>query len=467
MPIPSPIQGEDHDHFISRCHAQLADEYNDPDQRNAVCETAWNERNKKSMTHYHTLEDGRKTGGAEYSENARSHFHYLNGEKTSESNNEPNHTHMIENQATGTAIYDEEGKNMSDVMQFKSLAIKDNLEFKELPNASGVPVGIVEGYIATWDIDRGDMYGVRDQFVKGAFRESIADHLKRGRNVRLKDHHGRTVGKFLIDTVKEDDRGLWGRGEINLEVQQGRELMALIKNGDLSDFSIGFSVAKGGAQIDGDLRTITKANIWEGSVVDEPMNPYANITDFKSVVPYQDLPLADRDREWDSTAAVKRVREFTDSEDEPGAKYRQAFLWFDRENANTFAAYKLPIADVINGRLTAVPRAIFAAAAALRGARGGVSIPDSDKPGVIRNLERYYAKMDMESPFKEADKQFFVMDDVKEMGPGDIEQALRGGAQFSKSAAKFLVSRLKSVDIAPESGDNLKSLLDEIKSIKV
>lgn len=144
---------------------------------------------------------------------------------------------------------------------------------------AGVRVGIVEGYIATWDIDRGDFRGVRDQFKRGAFVESILDHIQRRRQVRLKDHHGRTVGGFPIEFVKEDERGLFGVGEINLEVQQGRELYSLAQQKVLVDFSIGFSVEE--FEMDGDLRTITKATIWEGSVVDEPMNPAAAITQVK------------------------------------------------------------------------------------------------------------------------------------------------------------------------------------------
>jgi len=145
---------------------------------------------------------------------------------------------------------------------------------------NGIEVGIVEGYIATWDLDRGDFFGVQDRFVKGAFIESILDHVRRNRPIRLKDHHSRTVGGFPIEFVKEDERGLFGVGEINLEVQQGREAFSLAKQGILSDFSIGFSVDE--FEMDQDIRTITKATIWEGSIVDEPMNPQANITQVKN-----------------------------------------------------------------------------------------------------------------------------------------------------------------------------------------
>ena len=145
----------------------------------------------------------------------------------------------------------------------------------------GVPVGIIEGYIATWDVDRGDMFGVKDRFKKGAFVESILEHIQKARPIRLKDHHGRTVGGFPMEFVKEDERGLYAVGEVNLEVQQGREAYALAKQGVLSDFSIGFSVVD--FEMGGDVRSISKAVIWEGSIVDEPMNPHANITQVKTV----------------------------------------------------------------------------------------------------------------------------------------------------------------------------------------
>lgn len=167
--------------------------------------------------------------------------------------------------------------------------MKKNKEFKVLggqvteckqEDRNGVPIGIIEGYIATWDIDRGDWLGVKDQFKKGAFVESILDHIRRRRMVRFKDHHGRTVGGFPVEFVKEDERGLFGIAEVNLSVQQGMEAYMLAKQGVLTDFSIGFSVLE--FEMEDDLRTITKAIVWEGSIVDEPMNPHANVTQVKN-----------------------------------------------------------------------------------------------------------------------------------------------------------------------------------------
>jgi hypothetical protein len=94
--------------------------------------------------------------------------------------------------------------------------------------------------------------------------------------------HGRTIGGFPIESVKEDARGLFGKGEINLDVQQGREAFALAKQGVMSDFSIGWGLGEGSTTKDG-VRSIPEAEIWEGSIVDEPMNPHANITAVKAV----------------------------------------------------------------------------------------------------------------------------------------------------------------------------------------
>ena len=166
---------------------------------------------------------------------------------------------------------------------------KDNKEFKivggqvtecKQETRDGVNIGIIEGYIATWDVDRGDWMGVKDQFKKGAFVESILDHIRRRRMIRMKDHHGRTVGGFPIEFVKEDERGLFGVAEVNLDVQQGLEAYMLAKQGVLTDFSIGFSVQE--FEMEDDIRTITKAIVWEGSIVDEPMNPHANVTQVKN-----------------------------------------------------------------------------------------------------------------------------------------------------------------------------------------
>ena len=118
-----------------------------------------------------------------------------------------------------------------------------------------------------------------------------------------------------------------------------------------------------------------------------------------AVTSFQDLPLADRDREWDGDAAEKRVRAWAGAEDEPNEKYRDAHVWYDAEKKDNFTAYKLLIADVVDGRLRAVPRGVMAAGNVMVGGRGGVDMPAKDVDRAKSHLSKYYAKMGDEAPW--------------------------------------------------------------------
>ena len=120
-----------------------------------------------------------------------------------------------------------------------------------------------------------------------------------------------------------------------------------------------------------------------------------------AVTSFQDLPMADRDREWDGTAAERRVREWAGAQDEPNEKYRDAHVWYDADKKGNFTAYKLLIADVVDGRLKAVPRGVMAAGNVMQGSRGGVDLPERDIDRVRSHLAKYYAKMDDTAPWEE------------------------------------------------------------------
>lgn len=342
---------------------------------------------------------------------------------------------------------------------------KVELSYKGIEDRNGIPVGIVEGYIATWDVDRGDGWGVSDQFVKGCFKESIQDHVKEGRPVRLKDHHSRTIGGFPAETVVEDDRGLFARGEVNLEVQQGKEIYMLAKQGVITDFSIGFTSLED-SESDG-IRQITKAIIWEGSMVDEPMNPHANIINVKKAVPFQDLPLASKDVEWNAEQADGRVRGWAASKDAPTEEYKNAFLC---HNEDVFSDNKLLIADIIDGELKAIPAAIISAAAYLsdlNGERGSVNISDVERKTVINSINNYYSKMDMDSPF-----EFKITSStVNKLTKRELEKILQNGNQFTRKGAKIVASFFEVESEKDEIGYKevalkLNELTDYVKRLK-
>jgi hypothetical protein len=119
-----------------------------------------------------------------------------------------------------------------------------------------------------------------------------------------------------------------------------------------------------------------------------------------AVTSFQDLPLADRDRSWDGDAAEKRVRKWADAEDEPNQKYRDAHVWYDADSKDNFTAYKLLIADVIDGRLKAVPHGVMAAGNVMQGSRGGADLPADDIDRVKSQLAKYYTTMGDEAPWE-------------------------------------------------------------------
>ena len=118
-----------------------------------------------------------------------------------------------------------------------------------------------------------------------------------------------------------------------------------------------------------------------------------------AVTTFQDLPLADRDRQWDGDAADKRVRKWAGAEASPNAKYRNAHVWYDADQKDEFGAYKLLVADVVGGKLKAVPRGVMAAGNVMQGARGGVDLPADEIDRVKAHLGRYYEKMGDSPPW--------------------------------------------------------------------
>jgi hypothetical protein len=108
-----------------------------------------------------------------------------------------------------------------------------------------------------------------------------------------------------------------------------------------------------------------------------------------------DLPLAPEDTAWgwDTDAANEVLGDPADWE-----RYAMAHLWVDTENPERRASYKLPFAKIVNGELHIVFRGVAAAMGALNGARGGVDLPDADRPKVYERITALYQRFDKEPP---------------------------------------------------------------------
>lgn len=298
---------------------------------------------------------------------------------------------------------------------------------------------IFEGYASTFgNLDLGG-----DIVQPGAFRETIVDLMgaKQVGKLPVLWQHDSTMPLGTYTEFREDSYGLFVKGRLpKSDTFVSGRVIPQMKAESVRKMSIGYSTLE--SENSGSARLLQKLKLWEISLVTMPMNTMADVTGFKSNTHYQDLPLAQREQEWDAEAAAIRVKEHLQSVDAPSDTYRKDFLWHDEHEAEDFSAYKLPIADVIDGKLTAIPRAIFAAAAALNCKRNDSGIPDEDRESVIAHIERYYAKMDLESPFNE--KSTFRVDDLTVLTERELEKLFKSGVCFTNSTSKRLVAALKT-----------------------
>jgi len=279
---------------------------------------------------------------------------------------------------------------------------------------------------------------VNDAVDKGAFKKSLKKRMPK----LLWGHNMKDVPIGIIDNIKEDDNGLLFEARLPKDDAFVRDrLIPQIKIGSLNSFSIGYSTEVSEVDNKTGIRKLKEVNLYEISLVTFPANEKATLQSYKNVD--LNLPIADRDREWDGDKAVKNIRDYTQSIDEPSDDYSQYFLYFDGEKENQFTAYKLPFVDIIDNEPTIIPKAVFAIAGALQGARGGVDLPTNDRQEVVNKVNSLYLKMakqfnddNLISPLK---KDFIdSIDSIR-----TLEKAI--ATQFSNQDAKMLVAKAKEI----------------------
>ena len=134
--------------------------------------------------------------------------------------------------------------------------------------------GVIEGYGSTFG---GEPDSVGDIIMPGAYKESLAEHSRRGTTPKMFWQHDphRPIGKWL--DAKEDDHGLLMRGRLNMNVQQGREAYELLKAGDIDGLSIGYRTVTAEKDAKGQ-RLLREVELWEVSLVTFPMLPEARVS---------------------------------------------------------------------------------------------------------------------------------------------------------------------------------------------
>ena len=226
-----------------------------------------------------------------------------------------------------------------------------------------------------------------------------------------------------------------------------------LSDGFLNAFSVGFIPIeytpndKGG-------NDYLKQELLEVSVVPVPANPealrnsisrvayaYKSLIEEKATPKFANLPL-DMNASWDAAKADMNVRKWasSDGSGDPATvdmkKYAQAHFWYDDKAPDPdgdgypdrLGDYKLPFADIVNGKLTAIWSGVTASMAALLGARGGVNIPETDRKKVYNHIVKYYEKANKTPPdFKEMleeSEETETLENEPEKSEGVIESQL-------------------------------------------
>ena len=177
--------------------------------------------------------------------------------------------------------------------------------------------GEIVGYGSTFGGDP-DSYG--DVVNAGAFADSLAQHAAGGTMPKmLWQHDSRCpIGKWT--EASEDERGLLLKGQINMNVQQGREAHALLKAGDIDGLSIGYRLLEWSRDEDDEVWYLEKLDLREVSIVTDPANERATVQEVKAAKAVAEikekLAAGDRPTERELETLLKGSLGFSNSQAE-------------------------------------------------------------------------------------------------------------------------------------------------------
>jgi HK97 family phage prohead protease len=180
------------------------------------------------------------------------------------------------------------------------------LELKDVSENDGY--GYFEGYASVFNYLDSD----NDIVLRGAFVDSISVYP----NVKMLWQHNPSMPIGKYPEIREDENGLYVKGQINLQVEKGKEAYALVKQGALDSMSIGYRTKECEYDSTKSVRKIKKLDLYEVSLVTFPANDRATINGVKSayVEPEDNL-----------LETIGTVREFERLlRDELGCSWKQA-----------------------------------------------------------------------------------------------------------------------------------------------
>ena len=174
----------------------------------------------------------------------------------------------------------------------------DRIEVKFSTDDMDAATGTFSGYGAVF----GNVDGHGDVIVPGAFKASLDEWGRRGRFPSMKLMHGSNGNPFTGDDLpigkwtemREDARGLFVKGQLSaLDTDRGRLIHALMRDGVLDGLSIGYRTKQASRLTGAAKRQLEVLDLSEVSIVDNPSNDLARMSEVKA-------------------AAIKTIREFED-----------------------------------------------------------------------------------------------------------------------------------------------------------
>lgn len=148
----------------------------------------------------------------------------------------------------------------------------------KLADPGDVAAGTIEGYGSVFKmLDRGG-----DIVMPGAFKASLADWKKKGELPPMLWQHDPSMPIGVWTDMEEDDKGLRVKGELILEVPQGKIVHALLKKDAIKGMSIGYQTKDYEYDRNTGARRLKKVDLWELSLVTFPMLPEAQVSAVKA-----------------------------------------------------------------------------------------------------------------------------------------------------------------------------------------
>ena len=146
--------------------------------------------------------------------------------------------------------------------------------------------GLFSGYASVFE----EIDSYRDIVKRGAFEKTLADTESKGRAVPILWQHDASKPIGVYTSLKEDERGLYVEGQLNMDVQQAREALSLLKQKALSGISIGYNSVRYDTDVKSGIRRLYELKLFEASLVTFPACDSARVTDVKTILADGNLP---------------------------------------------------------------------------------------------------------------------------------------------------------------------------------